>query len=281
MRIDINLDALWASVRQMGAQSISVDLDVDWGPEVEFDKQLSSTGVEISLDDLVSVQGLLSVQGRQVLLFIPDHGSRVLEALTDGSAGKKFHIAHCRTLDDMKRRNRFERYTVTNNQSGAFEIYGYDLYKKAHSGETRLNVCKNCLKHLNYKNAQTANLDSIVNSFDIPEFFSKYSSLFKQLPKNTGHAHQGYTQDWKDLSIKTRQTANYTCQTCRVNLSGHKHLLHVHHRNGVKSDNSPDNLVSLCADCHQQEDFHDHMVIPYGDRQLINRLRREQQLTVF
>lgn len=278
MRIDINLDALWSSVRQMGAESASVDLNVDWGPEIEFDKELSSTGVEISLEDLVSVQGLLSVQGRQVLLFIPDHGSKVLEALMDGSVGKKFHIAHCKTLDDMKRRNRFERYTVTNNQSGLFEIYGYDLDNRTHSGETRLNVCKNCLKHLNYNNARTANLDSIVKSFDIPAFFSTYSSLFKQLPKNIGQQHQGYSSDWQEVSVKVRQAANYTCRKCQVNLSTEKQLLHVHHKNGVKSDNSGSNLEPLCADCHRKEDFHDHMFIPHSDTQLINRLRREQGL---
>lgn len=283
MRIDINLDALWSSVRQMGAESASVDLNVDWGPEIEFDKELSSTGVEISLKDLVSEQGLLSVKGRQVLLFIPDHNYRVEDALADGSWGNKFHIAHCSKLDEMKRRSRFERYHVTNNLSGEFEIFGYDRARQPIKGVTRLNVCKLCLNHLNYKkaaNGTAANRDSIVRSFDIGEFFATYSSLFKYLPKSKREQTQGYTSDWKEVSAQVRQAANYTCRKCQVNLSSEKQLLHVHHKNGVKSDNSGSNLEPLCADCHRKEDFHDHMFIPHSDTQLINRLRREQGLMI-
>ena len=279
MKIDINLDALWASVHRMGAEHLSVDLGVVWNnADIEFDKELSSTGIEIDLKDLVSEQGLLSVKGRQVLLFIPDHGSRVTDALLDGSVGKKFHIAHCRTLDEMKRKNRFERYKVTNNLSGDFEIYGYDQYRQEHSGETRLNVCKNCLKYLNFKGAVAANLNSIVSEFDIGEFFSTYSSLFKYLPKTSSTQTTGYTSNWKEVSGKTRQAAGYICQKCHVDLSAHKNLLHVHHKNGVKSDNSSNNLQPLCADCHRKEDLHDHMFVRHTDTQLINHLRREQGL---
>ncbi len=280
MKIDVNLDSLWASVTRMGAAAISVEIDVGWGPEIEFDKELNR-GVEISLDGLGSAQGLLSVKGRQVLLFIPDHSYRIEDVLTDGSRGNKFHIAHCSKLDEMKQRNRFERYHVTNNLSGEFEIFGYDRSRQSINGMAKLNVCKLCLNHLNYKksaNGTAANRDSIVRSFDIGEFFATYSSLFKYLPKSKREQTQGYTNDWKEVSVKVRQAANYTCRKCQVNLSSEKQLLHVHHKNGVKSDNSSSNLEPLCADCHRKEDFHDHMFIPHSDTQLINHLRREQGL---
>ena len=152
MKININLDALLANVNRMNAKQVAMDLDFDWdSSDIKFDKELSSTGVEIDLKDLVSEQGLLSVKGRQVLLFIPDHGHRVVDALNNGAQGRRFHIAHCSTLDEMKSRNRFERYKVTNNLTGNFEIYGYDQSRNELSGETRLHVCRNCLKHLNYK----------------------------------------------------------------------------------------------------------------------------------
>ncbi|WBA83539.1 HNH endonuclease signature motif containing protein [Endozoicomonas sp. GU-1] len=282
MKIDINLDALWASVHRMGAEHLSLDLGVVWdNADIEFDKELSSTGIEIDLKDLVSEQGLLSIKGRQVLLFIPDHNHRVEDALADGSKGNKFHIAHCSKLDEMKRRNRFERYHVTNNLSGEFEIFGYDRYRQHKKDKTRLNVCKLCLSHLNYKGASSGtatNRNDIVREFDIGEFFSTYSSLFKYLPKTSSAQTTGYTSDWKEFSAKVRQSAGYICQKCHVDLTGHKNLLHVHHKNGVKSDNSPNNLQPLCADCHRKEDLHDHMFVRHSDTQLINHLRREQGL---
>src|SRR5690606_8629747 len=55
-----------------------------------------------------------------------------------------------------------------------------------------------------------------------------------------------------------------------------KRLLHTHHINGVKHDNSASNLICLCADCHRKEPFHGHMYIKHTDMQTINRLRAEQ-----
>ncbi|WP_461534720.1 HNH endonuclease [Spongorhabdus nitratireducens] len=282
MKLSVKLDALWASVQQMGAEHTDFDLGEVWDDSVtEFDKELSSSGVEISLEDLVPEQGLLSVKGRQVLLFIPDHSYRIEDVLADPGSGNKFHIADCRKLHEMRQRKRFDRYKVTNNLSGDFNIYGSVQSGKAVEGIARLNVCKLCLSHLNYKgaaNAGGAGRSRLVESFDIGDFFSTYSSLFKHLPKGISHTGTGYTDDWKDVSYKVRKTAGFTCQKCSLDLSEHKKLLHVHHLNGVKHDNSDANLMVLCLDCHRKEPHHDHMFIRHEETQLLNRLRREQQL---
>ena len=283
MKLDVNLDALWISVNKMGAEPVSMDLGVVWDDaDVEFDTVISSSsGFEIGIQDVNSEQGLLSVKGRQVLLFIPDHGFKVEDAIADGAVGKKFHIAHCRTLEEMKRRNRFERYKVTNNLSGVFEVYGYNDTRQEITGEARLAVCKNCLNLLNYKgaaNGTAANRNDIVNTFDIGEFFSTYSSLFKHLPKGVNQNVKGYTTDWREVSAKVRQSAKYVCQNCHVDLSSQKNLLHVHHKNGVKHDNSEINLIVLCADCHRKEPMHEHLFVKHSDTQTINRLRREQNI---
>jgi hypothetical protein len=52
----------------------------------------------------------------------------------------------------------------------------------------------------------------------------------------------------------------------------------VHHKNGEKSDNSRDNLVVLCSDCHRKEPYHGHLYLKHADVQLINRLRKEQSV---
>jgi len=268
----------------MGADQADFKMESVWHDfEVKFDTELSSSGIEISLDELESKQGLLSIRGRQVILFIPDHSFKFPDTMGQPEKGNKFHIADCRTLDSMKRKNRFERYKVTNNLSGVFEIFGSDVFGNYQEGEAKLNVCKNCLNMLNYKGATNQSVpgrNNIVYSFNIEEFFSIYSSIFTRLPKqNIQNLHKGYTADWDDVSSKARTAANFICQSCSVDLSQYKKFLHTHHKNGEKSDNHPSNLEIICADCHRKEPYHNHMFVKHEDTQLINRLRREQNRT--
>ncbi len=55
-------------------------------------------------------------------------------------------------------------------------------------------------------------------------------------------------------------------------------MLHVHHKSGEKSDNSSENLIALCADCHRKEPFHGHMFVKHEDTQKINQLRNDQDV---
>ncbi|QFT39834.1 HNH endonuclease [Vibrio coralliilyticus] len=281
MKLDVDLSPLWAKVQEMGAEATDFDIGVVWQDgDIEFDDELES-GVEIDILDLSSEAGLLSVKGRQVILFIPDHTFRIEKVLNDGAAGNKFHIADCQKLDEMRRKNRFEqRYKITNNLSGSFPIYGDSNYKGRLEGEAQLNVCKYCLSQLNYQgaaNVSSRERDTIVNRFSIEEFFKTYSSLFRKLPKQYVElAKKGYAENWGNISSEVRKKAGYVCQYCSVDLKSAKRLLHVHHRNGEKSDNSPDNLIALCADCHRKEPFHGHMFVKHEDMVKINQLRNEQ-----
>ncbi|WP_330959327.1 HNH endonuclease [Photobacterium sp. 53610] len=283
MKLSVDLSSLWARVHQMGAEVTDFDIGTVWQDgDIEFDDELES-GVDVDIEDLTSEEGILSVKGRQVILFIPDHGFKVEKALLDGSEGNKFHVADCTKLDEMRRKNSFEeRYKITNNFSGEFPIYGHCANKQFLEGTAGLNVCKLCLNHLNYQgsaNATVSERNEIVNQFDIEEFFSTYSSLFRKLPKQYASlAKKGYSEDWESVSADIRKKSNYVCQYCSVDLKEAKRLLHVHHRNREKSDNSPQNLIALCADCHRKEPFHGHMFIKHEDMLTINRLRGEQNV---
>jgi len=241
-------------------------------------------GIEISPEELEVIDGLLSYRGRHVILYIRDHGRGVVEALQDPSKGRKFHLADCATLERMRSEGRFARYVVTRGVSGDFDIAGMDpMTGNEITGSTRLQVCINCLKHLNYGSALVgtqAKRREARDKFSLIEFFETYSTRFKYLPDGLA-AEKGaavYTKDWPELSQRLREEAKYTCEECAVCLEDCKALLHVHHVNGVKSDNRRANLQVLCKDCHRKQPNHQHIFMKSSEMVEILRRRREQRL---
>jgi hypothetical protein len=285
MKLDVNLGALWENTHKMGAQEVEVDLDYEWANiDLELDVLLSTAGIEIDVSDVETKESLFSYKERQVLFYIPDHSFRIKDALDNPSKnGRKYHVAECKTMADARLDNDAVKYKVSNNIEGIFDIYG--SYKNENKeGRVSLNVCQNCLKKLNYKNAANetySGLARIVEEFSLSEFFSTYSSLFKYYPKvNAKDAKRGYSKSWKNLSRKIRKEEGYCCSHCKVCLKSNKGLLHTHHINREKSDNDRENLIPLCVDCHRKQPFHGHMQVKHAEMKIINQLRREQGLIV-
>lgn len=281
MKLNVDFSQLHDAVRRMGAKERKlIKLDSELPPVDTIDSDLEK-GIIISPDELEYIDnGLISYKGRQVLLYIQDHGHRVQDALNDGSTGNKYHLAYCRTLDNMHMRKRYDRYVVKNDISGIFFIDGQDDYSKEYTeGETDLKVCKNCLNHLNYKN-YSSNKNKVFNEFSLDAFFETYKSFFKHTPKRKAGKDKGgvYSTNWNDVSNNYRSSVGWFCELCDVNLKGNKRLLHTHHISGVKSDNSSKNLEALCIECHSKKDFHGHMKINKNDLKKLKIIQREQSL---
>ena len=69
-----------------------------------------------------------------------------------------------------------------------------------------------------------------------------------------------YGPDWKKISEKIKKRDNFTCQYCHK--SQPKHKLHVHHKipfkkfSNLEKANNPNNLVTLCPQCHRLAEKH-------------------------
>jgi len=284
MRLHVDFSGLERVAAKFGSER-KFQLDLTEGDPWEPVDVALQSGVEVSIEQIDIVDKLLSYQGRHVILYIRDHGSGVVRAIEDPTQGRKYHLADCDTLEKMRAEGRFNRYVVTQAASGEFEISGFDpTTRREVTGNARLQVCMNCLKLLNYKSyllGTSQERRCVRDHFDLIEFFETYSTRFKRLPSGLA-AKAGasiYTEDWAEVSQRLRAEARYTCEECRVCLEEHKALLHVHHINGIKNDNSRSNLRVLCKDCHRKQPNHQHIFLRLQEMVTIARLRRSQGCT--
>ncbi|SCX52260.1 HNH endonuclease [Nitrosospira sp. Nsp1] len=279
MRLAFDFASLWAQVDRLDVEPEPFSLKaLTLGA---IDVELSGKGIVVDLDAIQNIAGLMGYEGRQILLYIPDQGNKIQAVLEgDVDAGKKFHVAHCQTLKRMKKQDRYERYVATTNTSGVFDLIGIDYFSNVEiTGSAKLFICQHCLNMLNYKQSKVKKVAlKVRDNFNIEEFFETYSSCFPYLPSRT-HVRPGdssYSENWEQISLTIRNAVNWHCEKCNVNLRAHKNLLHVHHIDGVKSNNNRLNLRALCKACHRAEPHHQTMYMPRKEMKLINSLRREQ-----
>lgn len=293
MKLDLRFPELEAQRARMGAEQSNWRIgSVQLNPRQELLWKLN-TGIEIDLKDVeVGPGGLLSLKGEQVVLYIKDTQSSLWTLQNDPEQSKRYHVAECETLRDMRSKGRFERYVVTNRTDGTFLVDWLDRETRER-GETEaaLKVCRNCLKALNYRgyksardghsgpNGQAETKSEIWSEFSISNFMMDYSTFFHSRParRDVEAPLNDYVADWSRISERRRRAVDWVCEECHVDLSDYPNLLHCHHRNGVASDNSNNNLVVLCADCHSAQPHHGHMKVSAADRSRIAEARMVQR----
>ncbi len=240
----IFLSELDAIRLKMGAELISLPTIVDWSLITPVENIMS---IDVIPTDVGGK--FIGLDGKRIIVYIRDYCSYY---------GKpKFHITNCHTLKMFQSRNAYQKYVGTNNTNGNFELNIKDNSGRVISSKTeKLEVCKNCLKLINYKEYSKVDWntkEAIYAHFNLKEYLKNSNAIQPQPPKHNEFTSpiNIYPDDFKQIAQKLKEQKNWTCQQCNKGYNYDKGSLHVHHKNERKDDNSEQNLEVLCKYCHQ------------------------------
>jgi len=226
--------------------------------------KLGNEGVDVSFDEVKDERdGTLSYKGIRVIVYIRD-----INIMNNRQRGQihlpRFHVAYCSTLEYMRHNKRWQRYVVATRADGSFQIRLIDG-KIIKAQVVALPVCQNCLSLLQWEKFSYQAMSesirlAIVRNFTIGKFFERYPrELLSVRPEHTADTApiNDYTTDFWSIAERLKREHENRCENCNRVIE--PSWLHVHHKNGCRSDNQKHNLLVLCFGCHANQPMHNHM----------------------
>lgn len=284
MKLNNPFEELSSLRKRIGVAEAPVSYEIELDPFSEIKLDLETSGIEVTRDEIVTIGPYLTYKGDVLaILYIYDsfYGYEDLISESVDKRAPKFHFTWCKTLDDMESKGRFSRYILSRRKQNKFKVQAKEKepvyirrYGAVHEMEdVTLYACKNCLDELSYKGYSSRewakeDKNNALLTFNIQSFIDENEGILESMrfykaqytDKNV--PRMDYTKDFPEISRKLRENCGWECTKCNVNMRQRKEGLHVHHRNGVKSDNSQSNLQVLCALCHKNIDgFHSNMYV--------------------
>ena len=235
-------------------------------------------GITITIDvlnDVTNKDGFLVYKEQKIVIYIKDTRLERETLENDMKASKRYHFSECDTIKQMRKIGRFERYVYTTRSDGNFSVIATDLERKEDEEIiVKLLACKNCLKQgigLKYGN------DEDWSKITPKIIYEKFTPIFKPRPRfpHSSYPSGNYNKNWSEISKRKRESVNFKCEYCHINLIDHKNLLQVHHKNGVRNDDRQKNLVALCKECHRRQHHHGWIKISKEELQVINSKRKK------
>lgn len=225
-------------------------------------EQLATKGKDVSIEEIHALgDGTLRYKDSRILVYIRD--------ISSFADAPRFHVADCSTLQKMREQNRFERYVVATRDDGLFLVNRVGRHSGMTAEHITLAVCQNCLNCLkfdgfSYGVTPPAERAKIVKAFNLERFFNLYpKSLFNRVPQRDAEAApiNNYAPQFAEVAHQTKERCGWRCQKCGLDLSApdKRKFLQVHHLNGAKNDDTPNNLRALCLGCHAKQPAHTHM----------------------
>lgn len=229
---------------------------------------LAKSGMDIPLDDVhVLPDGTLAYKNQRVVLYIRDVRNYRNNHSLDRQDLPRFHVSNCDKLKEMRANKRYDRYVVATRDDGIFQINLVGEFERKEQRELPLNICQFCLSTINWDNfvarrRRAKDRTSIVTAFKLKDFYERYDRTFiADEPKHTDETAplDVYDKNFNLIARKIKEKRGYRCDECGCDFSSHKRFIHAHHVNGLKSDNSEENIKLLCIAAHAQQAYHGHM----------------------
>lgn len=212
---------------------------------------------DIPTDD----DGFFQVQGYRVVAYIRDQFSHYDQP---GESKYKYHLTDCGTLSTMRRTGKFDRrYVTCNRDDGTFLVNKIQYGQLISRDEpVRMYLCRNCWNILRNLGL-TDQLGRQYEKFNLKQYFDLFgAAMISELPLHTAKTApvNEYSNLQADLSRVIREKNGWKCANCETDFSERHQYLQMHHMDGNKANNTPDNLVPLCIVCHSKQRGHSHLM---------------------